>query len=55
MLKWLRGKKTIVTGVAMIGWGIWQYTIEGDPTTGTQRVMEGLGLIFLRTAIMKAS
>ncbi len=50
-MKWLKGRKTYVTGVAWMLWGAWSYFVEGDPAGGVQRFMEGLGLITLRAGV----
>lgn len=44
------GSMTFWTGVSLVGFGI--YTIvAGAPEQGAQKILEGLGLIFLRRAV----
>lgn len=54
MLKFLDGKKTILTAVAMAGTAAGSYyTGEVDAPTAIQRALEALTLIFLRLGIGK--
>lgn len=55
MLQFLRGRKTFVTGVIMMGVGVAGlagYQVPGfDPAQAGQLITEGLGIIFIRAGI----
>ena len=52
VLKFLSGKKAILTGIAGVCTGL-VFCINGDVATGTQAILTGLGVIFLRTGMNK--
>jgi hypothetical protein len=54
MIGFLRGKKSYFLGAGWVLWGVWTYSVEGDPATGVQRIMEGIALITLRAGVKKA-
>lgn len=54
MIDFLRGKKSYLLGAGWVLWGVWTYAVEGDPASGVQRIMEGIGLIALRAGVKKA-
>jgi hypothetical protein len=55
VIGFLKGKKSYVLGAGWVLWGIWTYTVEGDPATGFQHIMEGIGLITLRAGVKKSA
>ena len=54
-MKWLKGKKTYITGAAWIVWGVFQFLVEGQQAEGAQRVLEGVSLLALRAGISKSA
>lgn len=46
--------KTFWTGIVMVGLGIYR-SIEGDAENGMELIVEGIGLIFLRSAVRKSA
>ena len=53
MIALLQGKKSYVTGVAMIAWGAWLFLVEGNHEQGLQLVLNGVGLMTLRAGVAK--
>jgi hypothetical protein len=54
MIALLQGKKTYITGLAMIAWGLWTYFVEQNVVDGTRIVLEGVGLMTLRAGVTKS-
>ena len=55
MFQFLRGRKTLATGLVMVGVGVANlagYQVPGfDPAQAGQLITEGLGIIFIRAGI----
>lgn len=49
-MKPLYKSKTFWTGIGLVGYGVFQI-VQGDQEQGIHSIMEGLGLIFLRSAV----
>ncbi len=55
MMAFLRGRKSYFIGAGWVLWGVWTYVVEGDPASGVQRIMEGVGLVTLRAGVSKVA
>lgn len=44
------GSATFWSGIALVGFGVF-LCATGEPQAGTSKILEGLGLIFLRRAV----
>ena len=54
-MKWLKGRKTYITGAAWLAWGAWLFLVDGDQAAGAQKFLEGLSLLTLRAGVSKAA
>lgn len=52
-MNWISGKKTYILGGALVVWGVFLFA-TGSQEEGTNKLIEGLALIFLRQGVTKS-